>query len=208
MAPANGNAVAAAAANRRAFDNRVTSVLPAAISLLRSRRPNHGQIGSRASGQPQRYLTCKSTNHFLSFNEHLPVLGFAAIVDWGSVHCAAPPQWLFCAAENLQVAVEVQLPRADGLIHVAADGVHFACTPVDIHHNVAMDAPHRARVGPAGKFRPDALAHRGIVRIAERGFALMADQVAGARPGCDRTGPVQPVVGFPFSSSTLAANAS
>ena len=92
---------------------------------------------------------------------------------------------------------QVQLPGGDGLIDVAADDVHLARRRIDIRDHVAMGAPDRARAGAAGELRPDALAHRLVAGVGERGLALMADQIARARSGCgDRTRTIEPVAGL------------
>ena len=54
---------------------------------------------------------------------------------------------------------------------------------VDMGDHVAMRAPHRARVGIAGEFRANTLAHLGVAGGGEGRLALMADQIANARPG-------------------------
>ena len=49
---------------------------------------------------------------------------------------------------------------------------------IDRRDHLAMGAPDRARVGAAGEFRPDALAHHRVAGVGKRGLALLADQIA------------------------------
>ena len=88
------------------------------------------------------------------------------------------PAMALLRGRELQVAPQVQLPGGDGLIDVAADGVHLARPPIDRRDHLAMGAPDRARFGAAPEFLPDALAHRFGAGVGERGLALLADQIA------------------------------
>src|SRR5947209_7920783 len=87
------------------------------------------------------------------------------------------PAMALLRGRELQVAPQVQLPRSDRLIDVAADGVHLARPPVDRRDHLAVGAPDRARFGAALEFLPDSLAHRLRVGVGERGLALLADQI-------------------------------
>src|SRR6476660_4130943 len=92
---------------------------------------------------------------------------------------------------KLQVVAQIELPRGDALIDVAADAVDFACPRIDMRDHFAMGAPDRARVRAALELRPDALAHDVIAGVGERGFALIADQIAHVRSGRgERTGAI------------------
>src|SRR5205085_12548889 len=84
-------------------------------------------------------------------------------------------------SRELQVAAQVQLPGGDGLIDVAADGVHLARWRLDIRNHLAMGTADRTRGGVAGEFRSDALPHRPLANVGERGLALFANQIAYAR---------------------------
>src|SRR5262249_42988387 len=92
---------------------------------------------------------------------------------------------------ELQPAAQIELPRGDRLIDVAADGVHLARPLIDMRDHLAMGAPHRARVAAPGELTPDALAHRLLADVGECGFAVGADDIARSRSGCgERTSPI------------------
>ena len=165
-------------------------------------------MAERGTGRAAAYRNCSSTNHFLSFSEHLAARAASEPAGCGRVHWPAPPQWPFCAAENFRPRREVQLPGADRLIDVAADGVDLARPRIDMGHHLAMGAPDGARVGAAAELRPDALAHRRVADVGERRLALLADQVADAGLGGERTGAIEPLAGLLAGSAALAANAS
>ena len=153
-------------------------------------------IGWRSTRDTAPHRTCSSTNHFLSLSEHLAdAPGRTRGLRQGPMARAAAMALL--RSRELQPALEVQLPRGDRLIDVAADGVHLARPRIDIRHHLAMGAPDRARLGAGGELHPDALAHRLVADAGQRGLALLAKQIARARFRCGkRARAIEPVAGL------------
>src|SRR5262245_37563412 len=95
-------------------------------------------------------------------------------------------------------AVQVELPRGDRLIDVAADGVELARPLIDMHDHLAMGAADRSHVGAAVELRPDALADRLVALVRQRRLAMRAQKVADAGFGFDRAGAVDLLAGLAF----------
>ena len=81
-------------------ENALVSRFRSSLNLAAHSDANFGTEGHHAL-----YLTCSSTNHFLSLSEHFsawPGSRGAPPEGRGKVQWPAPPQLPFCAAENFK----------------------------------------------------------------------------------------------------------